>query len=131
MSNNCVAVSAVLALMATACVGSPQIGDELSLFRCGTHDGGWRLIDIPENASLYRQRAEMDSPYRSKNVSADMWGRYSDETWLENEAGEKVLCLTDGPPSRAWGSTFWRFEPYNGSTDGPIIADKGATVVVG
>jgi hypothetical protein len=130
MSKTSMAVSGVLALMATACASGPQIGDEFWTGSCSIDESGWRLIEAPKNADQYRQLAENDPPFGSQKTDPEIWGRYSDETWIQNDDGETVLCLTDGPAWKAWGSTFWRFGSFD-QKGVLIVTDKGATITVG
>lgn len=121
-------LSAVLALMASSCASAPQYGNTLSLRKCGSDQSEWTLAPAPLNADEYRSLASHHSVRNSDSISDREWGHYDDETWLASASGEIILCLTDGPPTEAWSSTWWRFK----STVEQIeMVDKGATITVG
>lgn len=128
MSSRLTTLSAVLAFMTASCANTPQYGDPLSTTKCSTDQGNWVLIPSPENADEFRMLASQQSIRQSYSITEREWGRYDDETWLESENGEIVLCLTDGPPTEAWASTWWRFSSDNNEL---TMVDRGATITVG
>jgi len=89
-------------------------------------EGIWTLIAPPDNAVAYRKAAASEFPHITSNIERGEWGHMGTETWLENEDGGRILCLTDGPPTDAWASHFWIFE--GATTD---IADSGSWITVG
>lgn len=126
-------VAAVLSLMASAsaCASTYQIGDKADLHNCGVDSSGWIYSEAPNNADEYRRLAAEEPHFNSEKISAGEWGHYGEETWLTNSSGEVILCLTDGPPWEAWGSSFWKFAAPIENSGQLQIADQGATITVG
>jgi hypothetical protein len=69
--------------------------------------------------------------FKTDKVSAAEWGRHDEETWLTKPTGEVILCLADGPPWEAWGTTFWRFTAPELDSGEIRVADQGATIIIG
>ena len=118
-----------------ACASGPEIGSQYSPHFC-THDddselsrADWILSEAPPNADSYRASA-VESRLEERGASQIddeiLSGTYQDETWLALETGERILCLTDGPPHEAWGAQFWIF-----SNSGPEVVDSGVWITVG
>ncbi|MDJ0921748.1 MAG: hypothetical protein QNI84_11515 [Henriciella sp.] len=124
-------VVGMFAMMASACATGPQLGDQAPLGACGTEQAGWFISEPPANADKYRQMATQNPAIQSKSLSSDAWGRLEHETWLVNETNEVVLCLSSDEPWQSWGTTFWRFSAPDQVTGEFVVADQGATIIVG
>lgn len=126
-----VRVAAVLSLMASACASSPQIGDEVPQFACGSDASGWILSGPPENADVYRRLAAASPNFRTDKISEGEWGQHDRETWITKPSGEVILCLADGAPWEAWSTSFWRFTAPVYSSGQPEVAGQAATIIIG
>ena len=124
-------IAAAFSLMASACASSPQIGDEAPRFTCGSDASGWILSDAPENADKYRRLAAENPPFKTDKISEDEWGHHDRETWMTKPSGEVILCLADGVPWESWSTKFWQFAAPDEESSELIVADQGATIIVG
>lgn len=124
-------VAAALSLMASACISTPQIGDEPPRYSCGTDPSGWLISEAPPNADDYRRLAAENPNFKTERVPVDDWGFHEEETWLINSSGQVILCLADGPPWEAWTTSFWEFTAPDVDSGQLEIASQAATIVVG
>ena len=102
-------VAAIFSLMASACTTGLQYGDEAPSYTCGTNTEGWIISEAPADADIYRRLAAENPNFRTSKISIEEWGHHDQETWLTKPSGEVILCLAEGPPWEAWGTSFWKF----------------------
>ena len=95
----------------------------------------WRFRLDTERCSRKRGRIPTvgrgNPPFKTDKISKDEWGHHDRETWITKSSGEVILCLADGVPWEAWSTNFWKFAAPDEETGQLIVADQGATIIVG